>query len=274
MVRPPIIETLNAVVDSIIQFMGTRDAEPSTVGADRGGHYRFDYEADRLAREILGLAGCGILSEESGLQESNSEIWVIVDPIDGSRNYAAGLPFYGPSLCAIDTDGPFAAVVHNAATGSRYTATRGGGSYVNGRRITVSRTTVVSAALVCSSIEVAVDREALRNLGAAAHELCLVADGTFDAFVADPAVQRSWDVAAGALLVQEAGGIVFSSTPLVSGNMDLLETIGILASASPDLANELLSVLGFRLHDPVRSVSCEGTRVTGPSLQPRLLTSG
>lgn len=259
------MDSLNDVVDAIVRLIGTRGTGDPDTGGSQDGYYWFDAEADSLAREILAPVGVGVLSEESGLQESNAGIWVIVDPIDGSRNCAAGFPFYGPSLCAIDQDGPFAAVVHNVATGSRFVSTRRGGSFMNGRKIAVSEASTLSAPLVCSSVEVSVDRESLRNLGAAAHELCLVANGTFDAFIADSAVQRSWDVAAGVLLVEEAGGIVFSSTPLVRGNMDLLHPLGILAAASVELAHELVVRSGFRLSEPYAADR------TGTLRRPRLL---
>jgi len=262
------IDLLNDVADAIVHLVGGRITGHPDTGGSHVGHYWFDAEADSLACEILARDGLGILSEESGLQESDASIWVIVDPIDGSRNCSAGLPFYGPSLCAIDQDGPFAAVVHNVATGSRFAATRRGGSFMNGHKIGVSKALTLTAPLVCSSVEISVDRESLRNLGAAAHELCLVANGTFDAFIADSAVQRSWDVAAGVLLVEEAGGVVFSSTPLVRGNMDLLHPLGILAAASVELGNELISRAGFRLGEPY----ADSTR-SGAPLRPRLLTA-
>src|SRR5438477_1307758 len=83
----------------------------------RAGQYKCDLAADAAVLEVLAGAPVGILSEESGLAHAERAVVVVVDPIDGSTNAAAGLPWFATSLCAVDGDGPLAAVVVNQATG-------------------------------------------------------------------------------------------------------------------------------------------------------------
>ena len=102
----------------------------STTGGWRApatGQYRSDLIADRAALEVIERAGLGALSEESGLHSPERPVWVVLDPVDGSTNASRGLPWWATSACAIDADGPLAAVVANQATGVRFEASRGGG---------------------------------------------------------------------------------------------------------------------------------------------------
>ena len=246
---------LNEAAEAILRYLSESEAQSHAEDLAAASQYAFDLEADAIAVEMLRAAGYGVLSEESGLHNPDADIWVIVDPIDGSRNLAAGVPYYGPSLCAVDADGPVAAVVHNVASDTRFTAERGRGAFCNGRELSVPRRESLEQALVCTSIDVPLDRETLRNFGAAAHELCLVADGSADAFVGDPATQRSWDIAAGALIVVAAGGTVITSTPLVRGNRELLDTLHVLAATSRDFADEIAAGMGYGRIEPVASQS-------------------
>ena len=72
--------------------------------------------------------GVGVLSEESGRHDADRDIVVVVDPLDGSTNAAHGIPWYAMSLCAVDAEGPLAALVVNLATGERFEADAGRGS--------------------------------------------------------------------------------------------------------------------------------------------------
>ena len=97
----------------------------------RQGQYTIDLTADDVVLAALTDAGFGILSEESGLTGADREILVVVDPIDGSTNASAGLPWFATSLCALDAEGPLASVVVNQATGDRWHAIRGEGAWRN-----------------------------------------------------------------------------------------------------------------------------------------------
>ncbi len=76
-----------------------------------------------------------MLSEESGRHHADRPVTVVLDPLDGSSNAARGLPWYATSLCAVDAEGPLAAVVVNQVSGARYEAVRGGGARRDGEPI-------------------------------------------------------------------------------------------------------------------------------------------
>src|SRR5687767_2211697 len=77
----------------------------------RAGQHHSDLAADAAALEVLDRGGVGVLSEESGLHHADRDLVVVIDPLDGSTNAARGIPWYATSLCAVDGDGPRAAVV-------------------------------------------------------------------------------------------------------------------------------------------------------------------
>lgn len=178
---------------------------------ERPGQYRIDLVADAAALEVLRGAGVGILSEESGLDDRGNGVFVVVDPVDGSTNASRGLPWYATSLCAVDEHGPVVALVVNLATGTRYTAVRGGGAFVDGLPVRVSTVERPADALVVVNgypIRHLGWRQ-YRALGATALDLCSVADGSVDATIdcAHDAL-GPWDFLGGALLITEAGGFV------------------------------------------------------------------
>jgi myo-inositol-1(or 4)-monophosphatase len=176
----------------------------------------------------------------------------IVDPLDGTTNFLHGFPWYAVSIGATVAGELAAGVVLNAVTGEVFSATRGGGAHRNGARIEVSSTTDPARALVGTGFPFKhVDRldeytrhfaaitratSGIRRAGSAALDLCDVACGRFDAFW--ELTLSPWDIAAGILLVQEAGGVVtdldgnparVGHTPIAAGTPAmhrwLLETI-------------------------------------------------
>jgi myo-inositol-1(or 4)-monophosphatase len=178
----------------------------------RAGQYRSDLAADAAVREVLGEAGVGVLSEESGLEGGDRDLIVVVDPLDGSTNAARGIPWFATSLCAVDRDGPRAALVVDLPHGRTFRAVRGGGASVDGTPLRSSGCTVAGEALVAIS---GLPPEPLgwrqfRTLGAAALDLCAVAEGTLDGFVdcSPPSAHGAWDYLGGALVCTEAGAAV------------------------------------------------------------------
>src|SRR4051794_3364808 len=102
-----------AVSDGVRRVLdGLDDWGPS---ATRAGQYLSDVAADEVALPLLEEAGVGVLSEESGLHRGDAAIVVVIDPIDGSTNAARGIPWFATSMCAVDEDGPRAALVVNQA---------------------------------------------------------------------------------------------------------------------------------------------------------------
>ncbi len=175
------------------------------------GQHHSDLAADRAALGVLRSAEVGVLSEESGLHAADRDVVVVVDPLDGSTNAAQGIPWFAVSLCAVDRDGPRAALVVDLPHGRTFTAVRGGGASVDGVALSTSGCTGLADAVVGIS---GLPPEPLgwrqfRALGALALDLCAVAEGTLDGYVdASPSAHGPWDYLGGALVCAEAGAAV------------------------------------------------------------------
>jgi myo-inositol-1(or 4)-monophosphatase len=183
---------------------------------DRSGQYALDLSADAAALALLDRACVGVLSEESGLRrigshEQNGGVVVIIDPVDGSTNASRQIPWYATSLCAVDNDGPRVAFVRNLATGTTFTATRGGGAFRDGQRVQPSTCTSLSDAIVAVAgmPPHRVGWRQYRELAACALDLCYVASGGLDGYM-DCTVDSHgvWDYAGGLLVCREAGAFV------------------------------------------------------------------
>lgn len=172
------------------------------------GQYRIDVVADKSALEVLLDAGLGVLSEESGVTASDRELLAVIDPIDGSTNAARGIPWYATSICIIDAEGLLAAVVVNLADGTRYEAARGGGATRGGEAIAATKTEKLADAIVgISGLPPRPVRwRQARAFGAAALEICAVADGRLDGFCEwGRRSLGAWDYLGGVLVAAEAG---------------------------------------------------------------------
>jgi fructose-1,6-bisphosphatase/inositol monophosphatase family enzyme len=208
----------------------------------RAGQYRSDLAADDAALAVLERAHVGVLSEESGLHFGDRPIVVVVDPVDGSTNAAAGLPWYATSLCAVDADGPFVAVVVNQATGVRYEAVRGEGARADGVTLTTSGCLQLSDAVVgLSGLPPRhLGWRQFRALGASALDLCAVAAGSLDAFI-DCSVDAHgpWDYLGGLLVCTEAGAVVHDIADRELVVLDHAARRTPIAAATPALLGEI-----------------------------------
>ena len=210
----------------------------------RSGQYRSDLAADQACLAVLDEAGLGWLSEESGVAHGDRDVVVIVDPVDGSTNASRGIPWYATSLCAVDADGPRVAVVANQASGRRYRAIRGGGATVDGQALRPSGATELGRAVIGLSGYPPhyLGWKQFRALGAAALDLCAVAEGVFDGYVdCSPSAHGSWDYAGGLLVCAEAGVPVvdaFDRELVVLGHADRRTPV---AGATQDLLDELVA---------------------------------
>ncbi|WP_372969639.1 inositol monophosphatase family protein [Microbacterium sp.] len=187
-----------------------------------------DREVEALIRERLQAArpGDGFLGEESDAAEGDSGITWVVDPIDGTVNYAYGIPSYAVSIAAVE--GPaqpgewvaLAGAVYAPASGELFTAARGHGAWLGDQRLCVT-TEASAGALLATGFgydpathdgDLATVRRVmtiardLRRAGAASLDLAFVAAGRLDGYFERGL--KPWDHAAGALLVSEAGGLV------------------------------------------------------------------
>jgi len=175
----------------------------------RHTQYSVDVNCDNAALAILHDAGCAVLSEESQRtgEWGDNDILVVMDPLDGSTNASRGVPWYATALCALDNTGMRASLVVNQASGrDRYWATRGGGAFHNGNPIEPSTCTDIKDAVVGISglPSFKPGWGQFRALGAAALDICLVADGVSDAWI-DFNTHGVWDYLASLLICQEAG---------------------------------------------------------------------
>jgi myo-inositol-1(or 4)-monophosphatase len=162
-----------------------------------------------------------VLAEEGRADASTNAVTWLVDPLDGTSNYAHGVPFACTSVAVRDADGLAAGAIFDPFREELFTAYRGGGAWLGSERLAVSSADSPGAALVCTGIQsddpdaiavfgrriVALSRECrgVRCVGSPALCLAYVAAGRIDAFLERDAT-FAWDVGAGALLITEAGG--------------------------------------------------------------------
>jgi len=212
----------------------------------RPGQYRSDLVADAVAVRVLAEAGLGVLSEESGLSEGADQrpLLAVLDPVDGSTNASRGIPWYATSICVLDGDGPLAALVVNQATGARYEAVRGGGARRDGEAITPSHEESLGRSLIGLSGYPPrhLGWRWYRSLGAAALDLCAVADGTLDGYIdCMHDAHGSWDYLGGLLVCAEAGAPVADAAGRDLVVRDHSGRRTPVAAASPALLSELLA---------------------------------
>jgi fructose-1,6-bisphosphatase/inositol monophosphatase family enzyme len=209
------------------------------VRTDRAGQYQLDLVADAAVLPVLGSAGVRVLSEESGWSgPEGAEITVVLDPVDGSTNCARHVPYWAISLCALDADGPLCALVQNGATGARYTAVRGAGSWLDGVRLVPSETTAIERAVVALSgwPPTALPWRQFRALGSAALALCDVAAGHIDGYLDGIADQHApWDYLGGYLVCTEAGAPVVDAERRDLVSQDPTARRQLLAAGTPQV---------------------------------------
>lgn len=162
----------------------------------------------------------GIYAEEGGRASSESDLIWFVDPLDGTTNFAHRVPYFSVSLALIKGKEILLGVVYNPLSGECYTAERGKGAFLNGEKITISKTASLQKSLLVTGFSYSITTDTndnmktfekvtkasqgVRRMGSAALDLCYVACGRFDAFWERRL--QTYDMAAGALVVLEAGG--------------------------------------------------------------------
>jgi fructose-1,6-bisphosphatase/inositol monophosphatase family enzyme len=209
---------------------------------DRSGQYAIDLAADRAVLEVLDEAGLGVLSEESGRHRPDAPFTAVVDPVDGSTNASHGVPWYATSICVLDGYGPRVSVVANLATGVRYHAVRGGGAWRGTTSLAPSGCTEMRGAVVALSgyPNHHLGWAQFRAFGAAALELCAVAEGMLDVFsVAGRAHLAPWDYLGAMLLCTEAGATVVDLDGHDLVTVEFGARRAIAAAATPELMVQL-----------------------------------
>jgi myo-inositol-1(or 4)-monophosphatase len=226
------------------------------------GEHDLVTEADRASEQLIvehlksHFPSHGILAEEGGGHTSPSEYVWYVDPLDGTTNFAHGFPIYNVTLALERSGQMIAGVVYDPTRDEMFTAELGGGAFLNNRRIHVSKTARVNDALVATGFpslkrheninvhfyyQLALISHGVRRAGAAAIDLAYVACGRLDAFWEFGL--KPWDMAAGSLLVEEAGGLISDMKGLPAGvrSPHLLTDNGLIHSGLLDIFAEIFS---------------------------------
>lgn len=203
---------------------------------------------------VLAEEGTDVLAEESAATAPASHEWLwIIDPLDGTTNYLHAYPAYAVSIGVLHRGEPMAGVVISGATGEEWSAVRGGGAFRDGHRLHVSYVDRLDRALIgtgfpfrapdllpayFAQLDAVLRRTAgVRRAGSAAIDLCHVATGYLDGFW--ELVLAPWDIAAGILIIREAGGVAGG----LDGDPDLLHGGPVLAG-NPVICAALGEVLG------------------------------
>ncbi len=220
----------------------------------------FVSEVDRAAEQVIietlleAYPGHGILAEESGREHGarDSEYLWIIDPLDGTTNFLHGFPVYAVSIALAHRGVVQQAVVYDPSRNDLFIASKGRGAFLNDRRLRVSKRTRLSDSLIGTGFpfrkgdnfkryvkmfeEVMSACAGLRRPGAAALDLCYVAAGWYDGFFETGL--NPWDVAAGSLMITEAGGLIGNFT----GEADYLHQREVVAG-NPRVYGALVQIL-------------------------------
>ncbi|HVT56681.1 MAG TPA: inositol monophosphatase family protein [Xanthobacteraceae bacterium] len=246
MLRSPLITVMIAAARKAARSLVRDFGEVENLQVSLKGPSDFVSSADQRAEDIVfrelskARPTFGFLMEERGEVKGSdpSQKW-IVDPLDGTTNFLHGIPQFAISIAAMKDDAVLAGLIYNPIADEMFVAERGRGGFLNERRLRVAGRRELSNSVVCCGIPHAgrgnaeVFRKELaavqtrvagvRRFGAAALDLAWVAAGRFDGFW-----ERSlspWDLAAGMLIVREAGGLVTD----LDGDMKVLEKGSVLA---------------------------------------------
>lgn len=243
---------------------------------EKKGRNDFVSEADRNAEDAViatihkHYPGHAILAEESGTQGDSEYLWII-DPLDGTTNFLHGFPVFCVSVGLMHEGRLEQGAVYDPLRQELFTASRGQGAQLDGRRIRVSGRRSLEQALIGTGfpfrdsnralepylgmlISAIRNTEGIRRAGAAALDLCYVAAGRLDAFWETGL--SSWDLAAGALIIREAGGIVSG----LDGSEDFLNT-GHVLCGTPKIYAALAKLFG----PEIKTMFADESRPNAPS---------
>jgi myo-inositol-1(or 4)-monophosphatase len=244
MLRSPLLNVMIKSARKAARTLKRDFGEVEHLQVSLKGPANFVTAADRRAEEILhgelmqARPGYGFLGEEGGLRAGpdKTHTW-IVDPLDGTTNFLHGIPHFAISIALQREDTIVAGLVYNPANDDMFTAERGKGAFLNDQRLRVAgRTRLVDSVVACGlphhgrgdlnlaskELTAVQDKVAgLRRFGAASLDLAWIAAGRFDAYWEHDLAP--WDIAAGLILVREAGGYATDlnggESPHVSGDV-------------------------------------------------------
>ena len=257
----PMINTAVKAARRAATIINRASIELDQLRVGRKGPNDFVTEVDQAAEQAIvdvlraAYPDHAILAEESGassnLRDENENVWII-DPLDGTTNFIHGFPQYAISIALQQRGQITQAVIYDPTRNELFTATKGAGAFMNDKRLRVAKRDKLADALIGTGFpysdlsaldeyvkmfHVMTQKSAgLRRPGAAALDLAYVAAGRLDGFFEKNL--KPWDMAAGALLVSEAGGIIAN----FSGEADYLYKGDVIAG-SPKIFAQMLNVL-------------------------------
>jgi myo-inositol-1(or 4)-monophosphatase len=227
-----------------------------------------DRSSEKLIRERIRsqFPGHDVLGEEEGLVDTGSEYRWYVDPLDGTTNFAHGFPVFCVSMALEYRGKRIAGLVYDPTRDEMFAAEHGSGAYLNQQRIHVSKIANLAECLVATGFpshkrhknpniffyhQITLRTHGVRRAGSAALDLCYVAAGRLDGFWEFNL--NSWDTAAGALIVEEAGGKVtrFNGEPFEINSRETLASNGIVHGA---LMQEFEKIIAGRGLEPLPEV--------------------
>lgn len=257
------VRAARAAGDIMVRYVDRVDA----LAIDSKGENDFVTEVDRQAEHAIistirkAYPSHGILAEESGRTAGDEFVWVI-DPLDGTTNFVHGFPQFAVSIAVTHKRRLEHGVVFDPLRQEMFTASRGAGAQLNERKIRVAKRAGLRGALIGTGfpfrsldtldeylgvLRVVIEKTAgIRRAGSAALDLAWVAAGRLDGFWEFKL--NTWDVAAGALLIQEAGGIVSSPGGGAEGWLDS----GNIVAGNPRVLKEMLRLMQPHLCDELR----------------------
>lgn len=255
-----LLEIATEAANSAARLLSARFGTDMDVRLKPGGAHdlvtEMDLASEKLIQEVVRgyLPDAKFLGEETGGDHDLTELTWVVDPIDGTVNYAHGIPIWCVSIAAVANNQPLVGVIANPNVGELFTAAQGGGAFLNGNQLRVTETPGLAGSVLvtgfpynvaenpfgCIDSFTAFVRRGIpvRRLGSAALDLAYVAAGRFDGFW--EVKLNEWDIAAGALMVHEAGGRISSYGP--NNAQGLLATDRMLAT-NGKVEAEMLAVL-------------------------------
>lgn len=256
---------------SLALDLARRAGEVLRAGFGRGGTARhksplevvteYDLECDRLITEAVRAAypGDALLAEESGAHGQGEGCWLI-DPLDGTTNFAHGIPVFAVSIAYARAGVPELGVIYDPLREELYHAQAGQGAWLNGRRLQVSARAPLDGCLLVTGFpydirtardnnlghhaDLALRSQGVRRLGCASLDLAYVAAGRFDGYW--ELWVTPWDIGAGVVIVREAGGLVTRA----DGGPDPLAPPTSVLATNARIHQEMLDVLGLNGRAP------------------------
>lgn len=206
----------------------------------------YDIKSEELLKTALSALypGSTFLGEESGLTQGYSELTWVVDPLDGTVNFAHGIPIFSVSIAAVVDQDIVLGVIYHPLLDELFTSMRGYGAALNGTAMSVSKTSLLVDSILVTGFPYNVDQNPrrcidqfgaivgrglpIRRLGSAALDLAYTAAGRFDGFW--EVALHPWDMAAGVLMIQEAGGRVthYRNEPFLLSHNSIVATNGLI----------------------------------------------